>query len=60
MDKNKNPQYGYWNGKNIAGTSAAGSRDLIEEGPRSSKTGAKYDVSNETLGGDDIQKRTKQ
>lgn len=56
MAENKNPIYEHWNGKNPDGKSSVGNSDLISEGPRTSKTGAKYDVSVETLSADDLQK----
>lgn len=45
----------FWNGKNFAGASQAGSQNLIGEGSRATPTQTKYDVSNETLAAADLQ-----
>lgn len=55
MDK----KYAHWNGKNPNGQSQVGNPDLIQAGPRSTKTAAKYDVSSETVAADDLQKQQK-
>jgi hypothetical protein len=55
MDKQKT--YGFWNGKNIDGSSKVGKEDLISA-QRTSKTAAKYDVSNETVTTDNLQNDT--
>ncbi|SMC82654.1 hypothetical protein [Sporomusa malonica] len=39
----------FWNGKNLAGESQVGANSLISEGPRTSPTQAKYEVSNDTI-----------
>lgn len=57
MDKNR--EYAHWNGKNPEGKSYVGNPDLLAAGPRNSKTAAKYDVSNETVAGNDLQKQPK-
>lgn len=44
----------FWNGKNVPGKVSGA--DLIDESPRNSKTGAKYEVSNETIAAEDLQK----
>lgn len=46
----------FWNGKNIPGKTNGA--DLIQESPRNSKTGAKYEVSNETIAADDLQQES--
>ncbi|WP_425060648.1 hypothetical protein SCACP_13850 [Sporomusa carbonis] len=45
----------FWNGKNIAGKSQVDAKWLISEGPRTSPTHSKYQVSNETISADDLQ-----
>jgi hypothetical protein len=57
LAQNKNPEYKFWNGKNVEGGSKAGDKDLISEGARKGKTAAKYAVSNDTVSGKDLQKR---
>lgn len=59
MANEKKPQYKFWNGKNPDGKSYVGDPDLISEGPRDSKTGAKYQVANETVSAGNLQKRPK-
>lgn len=54
MSERKNLVYKLWNGKNVPGKVAGA--DLISEGPRNSKTSAKYDVSNDTIAAEDLQK----
>ncbi|QDR80149.1 hypothetical protein [Sporomusa termitida] len=49
----------FWNGKNFAGESQAGSQNLIAEGPRTTSSQAKYEVSNETLAAADLQPAVK-
>ncbi|MDF2569096.1 MAG: hypothetical protein K0R55_700 [Sporomusa sp.] len=46
---------GFWNGKNLAGESHVGAKSLISEGPRTSPTQAKYQVSNDTISAADLQ-----
>lgn len=48
-------KYSHWNGKNPDGKSYVGNPDLIEEGPRNSKTGEKYMVGNDTVSADNLQ-----
>ncbi len=50
----------FWNGKNVAGESQAGSQSLLAEGSRTTPTQAKYDVSNETLAAADLQPTAKE
>lgn len=45
----------FWNGKNMAGESQVGAKDLISEGPRTSPTQSKYQVSNDTVSAADLQ-----
>jgi hypothetical protein len=45
----------FWNGKNVAGETHAGAKGLISEGPRTSLTQSKYQVSNDTVSADDLQ-----
>ena len=45
----------FWNGKNLAGEKQVGAKGLISEGPRTSPTQSKYQVSNDTVSGDDLQ-----
>ena len=52
-------EYGHWNGKNPDGKSYVGNPELLEAGPRNSKTADKYDVSTETVAGNDLQKQPK-
>lgn len=54
----KSQEYAHWNGKNPEGKSYVGNPDLIEAGPRNSKTAAKYDVSNDTVAADNLQKQS--
>ncbi|MCX7781444.1 MAG: hypothetical protein N2491_11180 [Negativicutes bacterium] len=56
MAKSENPKYPYWNGKNLKGQDHVGAKYLISEGPKNSKTGAKYDVSVDTVSARDLQK----
>ncbi|HWR41558.1 hypothetical protein [Sporomusa sp.] len=49
----------FWNGKNFAGESHVGAKSLINEGPRTSPTQAKYEVSNDTISAADLQPATK-
>ncbi|MDF2874276.1 MAG: hypothetical protein K0R22_959 [Sporomusa sp.] len=49
----------FWNGKNFAEESQAGSQSLIAEGPRTNPTQAKYEVSNETISAADLQPSAK-
>jgi hypothetical protein len=46
---------GFWNGKNMAGESHAGVKGLISEGPRTSPTQSKYQVSTDTVSATDLQ-----
>ena len=57
MADKKNPDYKFWNGKNVNGGSTVGDKDLISETDRKSKTGTKYVVGNETVSTDNLQKR---
>lgn len=52
-------EYATWNGKNPNGQSSVDNPDLIQAGPRSTKTAAKYDVGSETVAADDLQKQPK-
>ncbi|MDR7866794.1 MAG: hypothetical protein RIN56_08230 [Sporomusaceae bacterium] len=52
----KNLPYKYWSGKNLKGSSAVGDQSLISAGPRDGKTAAKYEVANETVSADNLQK----
>ncbi len=56
MADTKNPTYEFWNGKNLAGSSSVGDKNLISAGPRTGKTAAKYEVANETVSADNLQK----
>jgi hypothetical protein len=56
MANDKTPVYKFWNGKNLEGGSRVGDKDLIGEGPRHGKTNAKYEVGNDTVAADDLQK----
>lgn len=58
MADTKNPTYKFWNGKNLAGSPSAGDKSLISAGPRTGKTAAKYEVANETVAADNLQKDT--
>ncbi|MDT8902802.1 hypothetical protein [Anaeroselena agilis] len=55
----KTPTYKFWNGKNLEGSSVVGDPNLIAEGPRTGKTAAKYEVANETVSADNLQKDAK-
>lgn len=57
MTKNNNPEYKFWNGKNPEGGSTVGNRELIQPGPRDSKTAAKYQVGNDTVAADNLQQK---
>ena len=46
---------GFWNGKNMAGESHAGVKGLISEGPHTSPTQSKYQVSTDTVSAADLQ-----
>lgn len=59
MGKETSREYKFWNGKNTDGKSAAGSPDLIDEGPRTGKTQAKYVVGNESVAADNLQQKPK-
>ena len=59
MADDKNPTYKFWNGKNIAGGSTVGDKDLITAGPRTGKTLAKYQVANDTVAADNLQEDPK-
>lgn len=50
-----NKKTAFWNGKNFAGESQAGATSIISEGPRTSPTQAKYQVSNDTVSAADLQ-----
>lgn len=56
MADKKNPEYKFWNGKNVNGGSTVGNKDLISEQNRRSKTGEKYVVGNDTVSTDNLQK----
>ncbi|HMM22211.1 MAG TPA: hypothetical protein PKA10_15940 [Selenomonadales bacterium] len=56
MGRDNRPEYRFWNGKNTKGSSSAGSPDLNGEAPRTGKTGAKYEVGNDTVAADNLQK----
>jgi hypothetical protein len=56
MGEAKNPTYKFWNGKNLRGGSVVGDPGLISEGPRDGKTAAKYEVANDTVSADNLQK----
>lgn len=45
----------FWNGKNLAGKTHVGAKGLISEGPRTSLTQSKYQVSNDTVSADELQ-----
>lgn len=45
----------FWNGKNVAGQTQAGTKSLISEGPRTSPKQSKYQVSNDTVSAGDLQ-----
>ena len=45
----------FWNGKNLASETHVGTKGLISEGPRTSLTQSKYQVSNDTVSADDLQ-----
>lgn len=45
----------FWNGKNLASETQVGTKGLISEGPRTSLTQSKYQVSNDTVSADDLQ-----
>lgn len=45
----------FWNGKNVSSKTHVGAEKLIKEGPRTSLTQSKYQVSNETLAAADLQ-----
>ena len=53
---NKNETYKHWNGKNLDGASFVGDKDLIKDVKRDSKTAQKYEVSNDTISADDLQR----
>lgn len=59
MARDNNPEYRFWNGKNGKGSSVAGSSNLINEGPRTGKTETKYEVANDTVSSDNLQKNPK-
>lgn len=50
-----NQKTDFWNGKNLPGESHVGAKSLISEGPRTSPTQSKYQVSNDTISADDLQ-----
>ena len=56
MADKKNPEYKFWNGKNVNGGSTVGDKDRISEQNPQNKTGAKYVVGNETVAADNLQK----
>ncbi|SDE72775.1 hypothetical protein [Sporomusa acidovorans] len=45
----------FWNGKNFAGETQVGAKGLLSEGPRTSLTQSKYQVSNDTVSADELQ-----
>lgn len=47
MAKNENPQSSFWNGKNLAGQSSVGNKNLIPEGKKNNPD-SHYEVSNDT------------
>ncbi len=57
MANDKTPVYKFWNGKNIDGGSVVGDKNLIGEGPRHGKPSAKYQVANDTVAADNLQKK---
>lgn len=52
MNTDKNPEYQFWNGKNINGKQTF--YDLSNEEPRDGKAELKFEVSNETIAADDL------
>lgn len=52
-------QYTNGNGKNPNRQPSVGDPDLIQAGPRDTKTAAKYDVGSETIAAGDLQKQPK-
>ena len=52
MPNDKNPEYQFWNGKNINGQQIF--YDLTSEAPKDGQQELKYDVSSETIAADDL------